>query len=99
MRRWIISAAIPDRAPAGRKWRSHPIVIDWSTPITRVGCRKLNPTDVVDVARAVMPRDTVVTTDVGSHKLLVGQGWTTYAPKGVLMSNGLSSMGYRCQPP
>lgn len=55
---------------------------------------KLNPTDVVDVARAVMPRDAVVTTDVGSHKLLVGQGWTTYAPKGVLMSNGLSSMGY-----
>ena len=55
---------------------------------------KLNPTDVVDIARAVMPRDTVVTTDVGSHKLLVGQGWTTYAPKGVLMSNGLSSMGY-----
>lgn len=55
---------------------------------------KLNPTDVVDIARAVMPRDTVVTTDVGSHKLLVGQGWTTFAPKGVLMSNGLSSMGY-----
>ena len=55
---------------------------------------KLNPTDVVDIARAAMPRDTVVTTDVGSHKLLVGQGWTTYAPKGVLMSNGLSSMGY-----
>ncbi|MFT7570276.1 MAG: acetolactate synthase-1/2/3 large subunit [Paracoccaceae bacterium] len=55
---------------------------------------KLNPTDVVDVARAVMPRDTVVTTDVGSHKLLVGQGWTTYGHKGVLMSNGLSSMGY-----
>lgn len=55
---------------------------------------KLNPTDVVDVARAVMPRDTVVTTDVGSHKLLVGQGWTTYTPKGVLMSNGLSSMGF-----
>ena len=55
---------------------------------------KLNPTDVVDVAREVMPRDAVVTTDVGSHKLLVGQGWTTYAPKGVLMSNGLSSMGY-----
>jgi len=36
----------------------------------------------------------VATTDVGSHKLLIGQGWTTHAPKGVLMSNGLSSMGY-----
>lgn len=55
---------------------------------------KLNPTDVVDIARSAMPRDTVVTTDVGSHKLLVGQGWTTLSPKGVLMSNGLSSMGY-----
>jgi acetolactate synthase-1/2/3 large subunit len=55
---------------------------------------KLNPTDVVDVVRRAMPRDTVVTTDVGSHKLLVGQGWTTYSPRGVLMTNGLSSMGY-----
>jgi len=41
-----------------------------------------------------MQRDTVVTSDVGSHKLLVGQGWKTHAPKGVLMTNGLSSMGY-----
>jgi acetolactate synthase-1/2/3 large subunit len=55
---------------------------------------KLNPTDVVDVVRKAMPRETVVTTDVGSHKLLVGQGWTTYSPRGVLMTNGLSSMGY-----
>jgi acetolactate synthase-1/2/3 large subunit len=55
---------------------------------------KLNPTDVIDVVRTALPRETVATTDVGSHKLLVGQGWTSYAPKAVLMSNGLSSMGY-----
>jgi len=55
---------------------------------------RLNPTDVIDAVREAMPRETVATTDVGSHKLLVGQGWTTYAPRGVLMSNGLSSMGY-----
>lgn len=55
---------------------------------------KLNPTDVIDVVREAMPLDTVVTSDVGSHKLLVGQGWVTHAPKGVLMTNGLSSMGY-----
>jgi acetolactate synthase-1/2/3 large subunit len=59
----------------------------------RVAAR-LNPTDVVDAVRALMPRDTVVTTDVGSHKMLVGQGWTTYAPRSLLMSNGLSSMGF-----
>ncbi len=55
---------------------------------------KLNPTDVIDVVRAALPRETLATTDVGSHKLLVGQGWTSYAPRAVLMSNGLSSMGY-----
>jgi acetolactate synthase-1/2/3 large subunit len=55
---------------------------------------KLNPTDVIDAVREALPRDAVATTDVGSHKQLVGQGWTTYAPRGVLMSNGLSSMGY-----
>jgi acetolactate synthase-1/2/3 large subunit len=55
---------------------------------------RLNPSDVVDVVRSVMPRDTVVSTDVGSHKLLVGQGWTTHAPRTLLTSNGLSSMGF-----
>jgi acetolactate synthase-1/2/3 large subunit len=55
---------------------------------------RMNPTDVVDVVRSVMPRDTVVSTDVGSHKLLVGQGWTTYRPRELLMTNGLSSMGF-----
>ncbi len=55
---------------------------------------RLNPTDVVDTLRAAMPRETIVTTDVGSHKLLVGQGWTTHLPRTSLMSNGLSSMGF-----
>jgi acetolactate synthase-1/2/3 large subunit len=55
---------------------------------------RLNPSDVIRVARACAPKETVVTTDVGSHKLLVGQGWTTHEPRGVLMTNGLSSMGF-----
>jgi acetolactate synthase-1/2/3 large subunit len=55
---------------------------------------KLNPTDVVDVVRAAMPKSTVGVSDVGSHKMLIGQGWTTYEPRGLLMTNGLSSMGY-----
>jgi acetolactate synthase-1/2/3 large subunit len=55
---------------------------------------KLNPTDVIDTVRAALPRDTIASTDVGSHKLLAGQGWTTYTPRSLLMTNGLSSMGY-----
>lgn len=54
---------------------------------------RLNPTDVVDAVRGATPESTLVTTDVGSHKLLVGQGWTTHAPRSVLMTNGLSAMG------
>lgn len=55
---------------------------------------RLNPTDVIDVVRALSPEDTIATTDVGSHKLLVGQGWRTTSPRGVLMTNGLSAMGF-----
>jgi len=55
---------------------------------------KLNPTDVIDAVREALPRQAIATTDVGSHKLLVGQGWIAYEPRSVLMSNGLSSMGY-----
>jgi acetolactate synthase-1/2/3 large subunit len=55
---------------------------------------RLNPTDVVDIVRRAMPRETLISSDVGSHKLLVGQGWTTYTPRSVLMTNGLSSMGF-----
>jgi acetolactate synthase I/II/III large subunit len=54
----------------------------------------LNPTDVVDTVRAAMPRGAIATCDVGSHKLLIGQGWTAYQPRGTLMTNGLSAMGF-----
>jgi acetolactate synthase-1/2/3 large subunit len=54
----------------------------------------LNPTDVLDTVRAAMAEDAIVSCDVGSHKLLVGQGWTTTQNRGVLMTNGLSSMGF-----
>lgn len=54
----------------------------------------LNPSDVIRVARGVAAPDAIATTDVGSHKLLVGQGWRPSGPRGLLMTNGLSSMGF-----
>ena len=54
----------------------------------------LNPTDVIDAVQEHMAPDAVVTTDVGSHKLLVGQGWRATHPRRMLMTNGLSSMGF-----
>jgi acetolactate synthase I/II/III large subunit len=55
---------------------------------------RLNPTDVVDTVREVAAADAIASCDVGSHKLLVGQGWTATQPRSVLMTNGLSAMGF-----
>ncbi|GAQ25160.1 thiamine pyrophosphate-binding protein [Tepidanaerobacter syntrophicus] len=49
--------------------------------------------EVVKAARRTMPYDTIAVSDVGAHKMLVGQIWETYEPKTFFMSNGLSSMG------
>jgi acetolactate synthase I/II/III large subunit len=54
----------------------------------------LNPSDVVAIAREAAPSDSIVTTDVGSHKLMVGQVWRACSPRSVLMTNGLSAMGF-----
>ncbi|GFE63227.1 thiamine pyrophosphate-binding protein [Litoreibacter roseus] len=54
----------------------------------------LNPSDVIHVARGAIGSDAIVTTDVGSHKLLVGQGWRPSGSRQLLMTNGLSSMGF-----
>ena len=54
----------------------------------------LSPLALVEALRAVFPHDGVVTCDVGSHKLLLGQFWRTYEPGTFFMSNGLSGMGF-----
>jgi len=56
--------------------------------------RGLSPYHVVLRLRQLLSPSTVLTTDVGAHKLLLGQLWKTYEPLTFFMSNGLSSMGY-----
>jgi acetolactate synthase-1/2/3 large subunit len=55
---------------------------------------RLNPSEVVTTVRLAAPIGTVMTTDVGSHKIMAGQAWTTYAPRETLITNGLSAMGF-----
>jgi acetolactate synthase-1/2/3 large subunit len=54
---------------------------------------RLRPQTVLDIIRQHIPRQTVVTTDVGAHKICTGLVWPTYTPNSYLLSNGLSSMG------
>ena len=44
--------------------------------------------------RDLFPSETIVTTDVGSIKLIVSQAWRSTRPLTFLESNGLSAMGY-----
>jgi acetolactate synthase I/II/III large subunit len=55
---------------------------------------RLNPSELVETVRAAAPAGTVVTADVGSHKIMTGQAWTTRAPRETLITNGLSAMGF-----
>jgi acetolactate synthase I/II/III large subunit len=52
------------------------------------------PGDIITALASVMPPETIVTTDVGSHKYLFGQYWPSREPETFWMSNGLSGMAY-----
>jgi len=54
----------------------------------------LSPFEVTRALRALYPPETILTTDVGSIKLIVSQAWTSTRPLTFLESNGLSAMGY-----
>ena len=52
------------------------------------------PGDIVRALASAVPAETIVTTDVGSHKYLFGQFWPSRHPETFWMSNGLSGMAY-----
>ena len=60
-------------------------------PESRFG---IAPHRVTQIARAILPKTTVVTSDVGAQKLMNTQLWESYDPKTYLLTNGFSSMGY-----
>jgi acetolactate synthase-1/2/3 large subunit len=60
----------------------------------RAPAHGLKPVEIVQALASVLPAETIVTTDVGSHKYLFGQFWPSRYPETFWMSNGLSGMGY-----
>ena len=51
------------------------------------------PAAVVDVLRRSLPRDAVVTTDSGAHRIILSQLYECYRPRGLLQSSALCTMG------
>jgi acetolactate synthase-1/2/3 large subunit len=56
--------------------------------------RGLSGYELTRALRALMPRDTILATDVGSIKSITSQAWEAYEPLTFFESNGLSSMSY-----
>lgn len=52
------------------------------------------PWQALDILREMLPRDAILTCDVGAHTHLVATQWRTCLPETLLVSNGWSSMGY-----
>jgi len=52
------------------------------------------PLAVLNELRKVLPREGILTVDVGAHLHLVGQQWPTPEPQKLLMTNGWSGMGF-----
>ncbi len=51
------------------------------------------PRAAINVARATLPGDTVATVDSGAHRILFNQMWHCTAPRTLLQSTGLCTMG------
>ena len=48
---------------------------------------------VIDACRRSLPEDSIITVDSGAHRILLSQMWTTHAPRTVLQSTALCTMG------
>ena len=51
------------------------------------------PAAIVDEARRAMPAGTRATADSGAHRILLSQMWRCEAPRGLIQSSGLCTMG------
>ncbi len=63
-------------------------------PEKNIGARGMAPYYLLQALQQLLPDDTILTTDVGAHKLLVAQAWLARDPLGFLITNGMSSMGF-----
>jgi acetolactate synthase-1/2/3 large subunit len=78
----------PDRWPEGQ-----PAAVRERLRESLRGDEEWGPAAVVDAARRACPQDTVATVDSGAHRILLSQLWTCPAPRTLLQSSALCTMG------
>jgi acetolactate synthase-1/2/3 large subunit len=71
-------------AECGRRLQPPPIHSDHA----------VSPLEALHAMQDVLPIETILTSDVGSHKYYAAQFWQSLRPQAFFVSNGLSAMGY-----
>jgi acetolactate synthase-1/2/3 large subunit len=87
-------AALDDGATSGSVWT--PAEIATLRAKLRAAYRPdetWGPAAICDVARRVLPPDTIATTDAGAHRILFSQVWDCRTPRTLHQSTGLCTMG------
>ena len=51
------------------------------------------PAAIIDTCRSAMPRNTLASADSGAHRILLSQMWQCYAPRELMQSSALCTMG------
>jgi acetolactate synthase-1/2/3 large subunit len=62
--------------------------------LIRETCFPMQPERILAEVRAVLPRDAIITTDVGWNKNGVGQQFPVYVPGSILTPGGYATMGF-----
>ncbi len=89
-----------DRYNGGERWPTAEIrcvraaVADTIRPETEASANGLSPYHLMRELFNTLPGETILSVDVGAHKMLISQVWRARAPGTFLTSNGLSAMGY-----
>ncbi|MBB6215937.1 acetolactate synthase-1/2/3 large subunit [Anaerosolibacter carboniphilus] len=56
--------------------------------------KTFTPSDAIGVLQEIMPKDSILTSDVGAHLHLLGQLWKVHEGSRLIMTNGWSTMGF-----
>ena len=60
----------------------------------RPASESFTPHQVIDVVRSILPKEGVLSFDVGAHTHQIAGQWKAHAPRTFLVTNGWSSMGF-----
>ncbi len=60
----------------------------------RPGSDSFTPHAAIDLVREALPKEGILSFDVGAHTHQIASQWTAHAPRSFLITNGWSSMGF-----